>query len=122
MEEIFASVNKSNKTSLIAVSLWKFGQKWISNFHKKWTGYRICINPNQDEGVGGEHKGAPTSFSPVTSTNVEISPKKFLTFSFNPFFHTGVKFQVFIYCQSEIIELEPRPPLKKKAVFLVKFL
>ena len=28
---------------------------------------------------------APTSLSPVTSTNVEISPKNFLTFSFNPF-------------------------------------
>ena len=27
----------------------------------------------------------PTSFSPVTSTNVETSPKKFMTFSSNPF-------------------------------------
>ena len=27
----------------------------------------------------------PTSFSPVTSTNVEIRPQNFLTFSFNPF-------------------------------------
>ena len=27
----------------------------------------------------------PTSFSPVTSTNIGISPKNFLTFSFDPF-------------------------------------
>ena len=36
-------------------------------------------------GVGGGQKGPPTSFSPVTSRNVGISPKSFLTFSFNPF-------------------------------------
>ena len=36
-------------------------------------------------------KKAPplTSFSPVTSTNVGISPQNFMTFSFN----SGVKFQ-----------------------------
>ena len=28
---------------------------------------------------------SPTSFSPVTSTNVVTNPKNFLTFSFNPF-------------------------------------
>ena len=44
-----------------------------------------AVNPIQD-GVGGQ-KGPPppTSFSPVTSTNVGISPQNFLTFSFNPF-------------------------------------
>ena len=30
-------------------------------------------------------KGSPTSFSPVTSTNVGFGPQNFLTFSFNPF-------------------------------------
>ena len=35
--------------------------------------------------MGGGQKGPPTSFSPVTSTNVRISPQNFLTFSFNPF-------------------------------------
>ena len=44
----------------------------------------ICINPIQDGG-GGRQKGPPTSFSPVTSTNVELSPQNFLTFSFNTF-------------------------------------
>ena len=44
----------------------------------------IRINPIQDRG-GGWQKGLPTSFSPVTSTNVELSPQNFLTFSFNTF-------------------------------------
>ena len=34
---------------------------------------------------GGGQKDPSTSFSPVTSTNVEISPQNFLTFNFNPF-------------------------------------
>ena len=34
---------------------------------------------------------------------------------------SDVKFQVCTYCQSQIIEPEPRPPLKK-VVFLVKLL
>ena len=33
----------------------------------------------------GYQKDPPTSFSPVTSRNIGISPKNFLTFSFNPF-------------------------------------
>ena len=36
--------------------------------------------------MGGRGKGAnSTSFSSVTSANVEISPQNFLTFSCNPF-------------------------------------
>ena len=57
-----------------------------------------------------------TIFFPVTFTNVGISPLNFLTFSFNPFV-TLVR----IKCQSQIIELEPRPPIKN-ADFLVKSL
>ena len=40
------------------------------------------FNPIQD---GGAKSPPPTSFSPVTSTNVRFGPPKFLTFSFNPF-------------------------------------
>ena len=37
-------------------------------------------------GVGGSgQKGPPNNFSPITSTNVEISPQIFLTLSCNPF-------------------------------------
>ena len=53
----------------------------------------------------------PTSFSSVTSANVRIYPQNFLTFSFNPF--ATLKFQVRTLSQSQIIELEPRPLLKK---------
>ena len=35
--------------------------------------------------IWGCKNALPTSFSPVTSTNVGISPQNFLTFSFNPF-------------------------------------
>ena len=42
------------------------------------------FNPIQDGGGGGK-KASPTSFSPLTSTNVGISPKNFLSFSFNGF-------------------------------------
>ena len=34
-------------------------------------------------------KMPPTSFSPVTSTNVALIPQNFMTFSFNPFATLG---------------------------------
>ena len=47
------------------------------------------INPIQDGEEGQKYPPPPlphpTSFPPVTSTNVRRSPQKFLTFSFNPF-------------------------------------
>ena len=43
----------------------------------------VRINPIQD--WGGWQNGPPTSFSPVSSTNVGLSPQNFLTFSFNTF-------------------------------------
>ena len=49
----------------------------------------------------------PYEFPHVFSTNVGISPKKFLTFSFTPF-------EIFLAIPSASpIELEPRPSLKK---------
>ena len=42
----------------------------------------VGFNPIQD---GGEQKGLPTSFYPVTSTNLGLSPQNSLTFSFSPF-------------------------------------
>ena len=41
----------------------------------------IDVNPVK----GGWPKRSPTSFIPVTSTNLGISLQNFLTFSFNPF-------------------------------------
>ena len=46
--------------------------------------FSVTLNPIEN-GVGGGAKRPPTSFSPVTSTNVKISPQIFLTFSFNHF-------------------------------------
>ena len=46
---------------------------------------KISLNPIQ-YGGGGVQKGHPlTSFSPLTSTNVELISQKFLSFSFNRF-------------------------------------
>ena len=57
-------------------------------------------------------KRTPTSFSPVTFTNVRISPQNFLTSSFNPFANTGVKCQG-TWCQSQIIDFKPKHASKK---------
>ena len=62
----------------------------LTLFRMEWGG----------EGGREDKEALSTSFPPVTSTEVGISPQNFLTFSFNPFFHTGVKFQVHNYCQS----------------------
>ena len=67
------SKNISLKIESLKQKLVFFGQKGF-RFSFFLTLLRI--------GVGG---GAPpTSFLPVTSTNVGIRPKNFLTFSFNP--------------------------------------
>ena len=55
---------------------------------------KLSITPIQDEGGRGLGQKSPlpppppsTSFFPITSTNVGISPKNFLAFSFNPLTH-----------------------------------
>ena len=48
--------------------------------------YFTSFNPIQDCGRGAKRPPPLlTSFSSVTSANVEISPRNFLTFSFNPY-------------------------------------
>ena len=49
---------------------------------KFYNSSEFIFNPIQD---GGGAKRPTTSFSPVTSTNIGLSPQNFLTFSFNPF-------------------------------------
>ena len=65
------SFDQSNKTGAIDVKMNEFVLEQKQYF-----------NPIQN---GGTKSLPPTSVSPVTSTNVEISPKNFLNFSFNPF-------------------------------------
>ena len=60
-----------------------------------------------------DKKALTTSFSPVTSINVGISPQNILTFSFKHLWRTGVNSQYNTYSHSQIIEVEPRPPLQK---------
>lgn len=53
-----------------------------------------------------------SSFSPSTSTGVRTGPKKLYGFWFQSFCQTGVKCQRHTLYKSQIIELEPRAPLK----------
>ena len=65
------------------IKIYKFKQK---NIEKNIL---IYFNPIQDGGGGGGGGGGknapPTTFSPLTSTDVGISPQNFLTFIFDPF-------------------------------------
>ena len=70
----------------------------------------------QDRGA----KNAPTtSFSPVTSATVEISPQNFLTFSFNPFATLDQNFKVIRTTSPKLLILNQDQSFKK-AFFLVK--
>ena len=51
-------------------------------FNKETNKEYSIFNPIQD---GGKTPSPPTSFYPVTSTNVNIGPQNFQTFSFNSF-------------------------------------
>ena len=76
----------------------------------------------------GRGKKTPNSFSPVTSASVGISFQNFLTFSFNTFAKLVWNFKAIPSASSEqprqdgsgnevesqIIELEPEAPFKKK--------
>ena len=68
------------------------------------------INPIQD---GGQQKGPLTSFSPVTSTNVRISLKTFLTFSFNPFASLLSNFKATRSTSLKLSNLNQEYPSKK---------
>ena len=48
-----------------------------------WVISLVKDNSSQDAGAG--EKAPPVGFSPVTSTNVGISPQNVLVYSFNPF-------------------------------------
>ena len=80
------------------------------------------VNPIQDR--GGQPPPPPlprTSFFPVTSTNVGISPQNFLTFSFNPFATLVQNFKFVPSASLKLLNLNQDHP-SKKAIFLVKSL
>ena len=79
------------------------------------------LNPIQDGGGGAGQKGPPTSFFPVTSTNVGIDPYNFLTFSFDPFATLVQTFKFVPSASPKLLNLNQDHP-SKKAIFLVKSL
>ena len=72
-------------------------------------------------GGGGGKKAPPTSFSPVTSTNLGFGPKNFLTFSFDPFATLVQNFKFVPGASPKLLNLN-LDHLSKKAIFLVKSL
>ena len=62
--------------------------------------------------------GSPTSFSPVTSTNVGFGPQNFRTFSFNPFATLSQNLKLVPSASPKFLNLNQDHP-SKKAVFLV---
>ena len=79
----------------------------------------LKINPIQDG--GGKPKRPPTSFSPVTSTNVGFGPQNFLTFSFNSFATLVQNFKSAPSASLKLLNLNQDHP-SKRAIFLVKSL
>ena len=91
---------------LLVVSLLK--QKKKRNFlptilYFEWTNFNLIQN--------GGQKASPTSFSPLRSVNVKISPDNRFLDLINC--QIGVKYQGYTLHQSQIIELEIRTSLKK---------
>ena len=70
---------------------------------------------------GGGKKAPPTSFSPVTSTNLGFGPQNFLTFSFDPFATLVQNFKFVPGASPKLLNLN-LDHLSKKAIFLVKSL
>ena len=67
-------------------------------------------------GGGGEQKGPPTSFSPVTSTNVQLGPLNFLTFIFNPFATLVQNFKFLPSASLKLLNLNQNHPSKTNKV------
>ena len=65
---------------------------------------------------GGEQKGPPTSFSPVTSTNVQLGPLNFLTFIFNPFATLVQNFKFLPSASLKLLNLNQNHPSKTNKV------
>ena len=76
------------------------------------------VNPIQ---VVGGPKRPPTSFFPITSTNVKISYQNFLTFSFDSFPTLVPYFKSMSSTSNKLLNLNQDHP-SKKLVFLVKSL
>ena len=73
-----------------------------------------CLTLFRRGGRGrGSKKATPTSFSPVTSINVALSPENFPTFSFNPFATLVQNFMVIPSSSTKSLNLNQDHPLQK---------
>ena len=68
-------------------------------------------------GKGGGVKKVPIRFSPVTSIDVRISPKNFLTFSFNTFTTLVQNFKVIPSASPILLTLNHQHPSNKLFFF-----
>ena len=82
-------------------------------------GFNPIQNGGAGGGTGGGKKASPTSFSPLTSTNVGFSPQNFLTLSFNTFATLVQNFKFVSGASPKLLNLNQDHP-SKKAIFLVK--
>ena len=64
------------------------------------------------EGERG-HKDPPTSFSPVTSTNIGLSQQNIMSFSFNSFDTLVQNFKVILSANPKLLNLSQDQPSKK---------
>ena len=83
--------------------------------------YMCQVSKLQHMYVTGLTLFPPTSFSPVTSTNVGFGPQNILTFSFNPFVTLVQNFKFVPTASPKLLNLNQDHP-SKKVVFLVKSL
>ena len=72
------------------------------------------------EFTGGQ-KCSPSSFSPVTSANVGISPQNFLIFSFNPLATLVENLKTIHSASPKLLNLKQEHP-SKKLIFPIKSL
>ena len=71
------------------------------------------INLIQDRGQGQKVPPPPTTFSPVTSTNVGISPQNFLNSNFNLFVTLVYNFKAIPSASPKSLNLKQDHPSKK---------
>ena len=92
----------------------KFDQKLILlKYFKSYVFFKLesCCWPYSGWGV---EKALPTSFSPVTSTNVRISPQIFLTFRFNTFDRLVQNFKFVPSASPKLLNFNKDHPSKKR--------
>ena len=65
-------------------------------------------------GGGVGQKGPPTSFTPVTFTNVGFGPQNFMTFSFNPFVTLVHSFKFVASASPKLLNFNQDTPQKKR--------